>query len=684
MFFNKFFKYFLLLLTIVIFSASFFLTSQSQESNNSQINPDIINPKLSLNKITVLANYKKPQVLGVETEIKNFKDIYVPTLMYHYIRDYNDPKDPVGIGLSVSPTNFDKQMNQLKSMGYTPIIFQDILNYIQKDYKLPANPIIISFDDGYEDHYSVAFPILKKYGFLGVFAVITGNVGKPNYMNWDQILEMKKAGNEIASHTVSHPNLANISSQKLTQELENSKQTLDSTLGQNTQVIIYPSGGYNQSVMQAAKTAGYRIGRTTKYGTVISQSNIMELPTVRMTNSSGIPKIVNNNFPAEKNKKKAAYSGSISCPQYSNLKTISLNIAITDNVFLSSQLKMKISNDELFTNKHYENYSVSKTWNLDGGAGIKKVYVQFINPNEEISPVYSCSITLDTVSPVLNDLSYTGNEDNVVINWATSENTINEVEYGVSNMLDSKGKAFDDNLLHSIIIEKLLPCTEYFFRIKAVDLSQNISYSESFSIITKGCIGSAPVLTNTSQYVKNEDGGIVKLSSELGGVQLEIPKNSFTKNLTYKINKLQKESVIHTIGQPKTFDVIGNHVYDIKSLENSFDTVTKFNQPEKIQIQYSKNEIDGYDMATLAIFGWKDNNWAKLDNCTNDNNSVIKCDTNYLSIFELAAKKSTKNTLASNVFSDVNNLIYLLAIIVTIIFVILYMKYKKRLSKYCT
>ena len=215
-----------------------------------------------------------------------FPSFNISNLMYHYIRNYMNSSDQLGKNLSVSVENFDRQMHEIIDAGYTSITYDDLINYIYNGISLPKNPILITFDDGYEDAYLNALPILSKYNLKGNFAVIINRIGVPYYLTLSEIKQIKASGHLIVSHSLTHPELDKLHSQEILNELRNSKKILDTILRQNTQALIYPYGRYNLNVEQIAKEVGYKLARTTNAGTLISRDNVFELPQVRMTNTS--------------------------------------------------------------------------------------------------------------------------------------------------------------------------------------------------------------------------------------------------------------------------------------------------------------------------------------------------------------------------------------------------------------
>jgi peptidoglycan/xylan/chitin deacetylase (PgdA/CDA1 family) len=211
----------------------------------------------------------------------------VPILMYHYIRDIDDPTDQIGINLSVSPRIFESQLKYLSEQGYESITPVQL-----SSGELPDKPIMITFDDGYDDAYSQAFPILKKYNFTGVFYVITGKVGQPEYANWDQLKEMQKAGMIIGSHTVSHPSLDKATKSQINKELVDSKTKLETELGTKVTDFCYPAGKYNTKVIEELQKIGYTDATTTHSGISNQDSSLFELPRIRVESNTNLEKVL--------------------------------------------------------------------------------------------------------------------------------------------------------------------------------------------------------------------------------------------------------------------------------------------------------------------------------------------------------------------------------------------------------
>lgn len=206
----------------------------------------------------------------------------VPILMYHYIR-IAPIGDTLGENLSVTPTNFALQMKWLNENNYATLSLVDLddpdKKAISKITALKKKPIILTFDDGYEDAYTNALPILKQNNFTGTFFIIRDFVGRPEYMDQTQIDKLAASNMEIGSHTLSHPSLEKLS------ESAQRKQIFDSKLSAET--FCYPSGKYNDTTITLVKEAGYKVAVTTSPGIANQDSNLFELPRIRMQDFNG-------------------------------------------------------------------------------------------------------------------------------------------------------------------------------------------------------------------------------------------------------------------------------------------------------------------------------------------------------------------------------------------------------------
>lgn len=206
----------------------------------------------------------------------NDRVVEVPILMYHKVNP--DPRTG-GLGLRVPPDKFDRQMAYLARNGFHTVSLTDVVAHFQEGKPLPPRPVVITFDDGYLDNYTYAFPILKKYNFTATIFVVAGTVGGINSFDvksklqpvnqmagWRELKEMAGYGITIGSHTLDHPHLARVSPAEARRQIKESKQLLEARLGRPVQVFCYPYGSYNQEVARLVKESGYLAAVTTVQG----------------------------------------------------------------------------------------------------------------------------------------------------------------------------------------------------------------------------------------------------------------------------------------------------------------------------------------------------------------------------------------------------------------------------------
>lgn len=212
----------------------------------------------------------------------------LPIFMYHYIRDYANPSDPIGENLSVSPKRFEEQIAWLKENGYQSVL----MSFFAAPQPISFKPVVLTFDDGYQDAYDVAFPILKKSQMIGMFYLIVNRIGTPGYLTWDEITQMQTEGMSFGSHTLSHPDLRNLSKISLHKELEESKKVLEQKLGKEITDFCYPSGKYNDAVLKELQGDNYQTAATTHSGISNLKENLFLLKRLRITESTNIQAIV--------------------------------------------------------------------------------------------------------------------------------------------------------------------------------------------------------------------------------------------------------------------------------------------------------------------------------------------------------------------------------------------------------
>jgi peptidoglycan/xylan/chitin deacetylase (PgdA/CDA1 family) len=263
------------------------------------------------------AKESKEDIKQIDVDLSDKYIVNLPILMYHHVDEIEKlPKNEQTKdrkSLTVSPATFAAQLDKLKSAGYETVTLEDLETAVNTKNQVffTGKKIMLTFDDGYKEHYSVVFKELQSRGMKGVFGIITSNVSdkeESDKLTWSKLKEMQSAGMEIVSHTVSHCalgsykffdgrslspkgeyrkcNLANpkelnyghvgnemISEEQARFEVVESKKIIDQKLGINSRYLIFPYGAYNDEIFDLLWSSGYKLGLGVAGGPKIDLNN---------------------------------------------------------------------------------------------------------------------------------------------------------------------------------------------------------------------------------------------------------------------------------------------------------------------------------------------------------------------------------------------------------------------------
>jgi peptidoglycan/xylan/chitin deacetylase (PgdA/CDA1 family) len=210
-------------------------------------------------------------------------------LMYHNIGI--PPKEARLRGLYVKPRMFRFQMRYLKTAGFKVVTLKEIVDFI-KGNDSKEKLVALTFDDGYQDFYENAYPVLKKYGYPSTVFLVSDMVGKKNLwdyeklnikkklMDWDQIMELKEKNVIFGAHSKTHPYLTKISSEECEAEILGSKNVLEKKFGSPVDYFCYPYGDYNEGIARLVKSSNYHGAVTVQRGFVQKGDNPFEIRRV--------------------------------------------------------------------------------------------------------------------------------------------------------------------------------------------------------------------------------------------------------------------------------------------------------------------------------------------------------------------------------------------------------------------
>lgn len=230
------------------------------------------------------------QLIPDTTGDGTLRRIHIPILMYHYVSELPPNADNIRIRLTISPQIFRAHIQYLQSQGYHTLSLYEMNLALENGISLPPNPVILTFDDGYIDHYATVFPILQEYGFTGTFFVVSefADNNRGGYLSWEQIIEMANAGMSIESHTKTHSDLRERSYDFLIYEILGSVESIAYHTGIEPRTFAYPIGRYDDNTFNVLSTTRILRAVTTESGTYHTTDNRLLLPRMRISNETTV------------------------------------------------------------------------------------------------------------------------------------------------------------------------------------------------------------------------------------------------------------------------------------------------------------------------------------------------------------------------------------------------------------
>jgi peptidoglycan/xylan/chitin deacetylase (PgdA/CDA1 family) len=272
-------KYIALLTVLLILIVSGIYLILSGKLNNKKI-PDYYEPSV----------FVKPEEYKSATSSSSVRFIKLPILMYHYVENVADKNDTLRIKLDITPANLDLQLKSLTEASYESLFIKDIPKIIRNPSGASdKKKIFLTFDDGYEDFYTSAFPVLKKYGMKGTLYIVNNFIGKIGYLNEKELKEIISSGLvEIGSHTLDHLALKKLPELTAKKEIFGSKKQLEDKFGIKIETFAYPYGSFDPRAENLVKEAGYKAAVSVIPGVMQSEENLYYLSRWRAGRFPGI------------------------------------------------------------------------------------------------------------------------------------------------------------------------------------------------------------------------------------------------------------------------------------------------------------------------------------------------------------------------------------------------------------
>ncbi|MDQ3180906.1 MAG: polysaccharide deacetylase family protein [Acidobacteriota bacterium] len=209
----------------------------------------------------------------------------IPVLTYHSI-------DESSSVISTGAATFRGQMKFLKEADFNVISLSNLIKNFSENKKLPAKTIVLTFDDGFQNFYATAFPVLAECGFTATVFLVADHCEKYNdwdgnlptielsrLMTWNEIKELHHHGIEFGAHSLTHPDLTKIPLEQVRRELGESKTVIEDKLGSAVETFAYPYGKFNAAVKRLTEQ-NYAAACSTNLGKVQERSDFYSLERV--------------------------------------------------------------------------------------------------------------------------------------------------------------------------------------------------------------------------------------------------------------------------------------------------------------------------------------------------------------------------------------------------------------------
>lgn len=199
----------------------------------------------------------KDSVVKPAAAAKSFKGEKVPVLCYHAIREIGKGDSAEQKAYSVSPENFALQMKTLSENGYTTITPDQLKDFYTSQKPLPEKPIMITFDDGRKEQFTIGAETMEKYNFRGVFFIMTVSMGRNHYMSRDDIKALADNGHVIGCHTWDHHKVTGYANDDWNLQFTKPKLQLEKITQKPVTSFAYPYGVWNLAATDSLKSHGF-------------------------------------------------------------------------------------------------------------------------------------------------------------------------------------------------------------------------------------------------------------------------------------------------------------------------------------------------------------------------------------------------------------------------------------------
>lgn len=206
--------------------------------------------------------------------------LHVPILLYHLIAPVEEARGALP-ALIVPPGEFTAQMAALKAAGWHSITAARLAAYLEASETPPARTFVVTIDDGYDDGYTYAFPILRENGFVASYFVVAGRIGHSHNLNAVQLRALAAAGNEIANHSMTHRHLTRLGGGELAGEICAASDAIEAITGRRPATFAYPFGDRDDDVAATVLACrGVLMALSTRHGSSETWTGRFDAPRI--------------------------------------------------------------------------------------------------------------------------------------------------------------------------------------------------------------------------------------------------------------------------------------------------------------------------------------------------------------------------------------------------------------------
>ena len=260
-----------------------------------QSKPDAIKKEIPNIKLQVKNDEQIKSISSLTTILQKPE---IPILCYHRIRTIL-PSDGANMRTySVTPEAFAQQMKALSENGFHTILPAQLEEYLTHNGKLPSKPIMITFDDTREEQFNIGASEMKKYGFKGVFFIMTISINRPKYMTKEQLKSLSDDGNVIGAHSWDHHMVTKYEGEDWENQLTKPKKKLEDIIGKPVNYFAYPDGIWNLAAITQLQKNGYKLAfiLSTKRDTTLPLFTIRRIIVDGSLSADGMLKTMKGTF----------------------------------------------------------------------------------------------------------------------------------------------------------------------------------------------------------------------------------------------------------------------------------------------------------------------------------------------------------------------------------------------------